>query len=112
MNDNHVRRENRGERIARDELTEGQTVVMQWKPYQWAADAHDGAICGRQVVTVERPPSDDIAGDASLTTETGVSLRDYGQGRRYVSGPTAGADDVPDRTDIGTGARYFEVNDE
>lgn len=106
MNDNHVPRENRGERVERSELQAGETVVMEWSPYTWAAEAHNGALAGRMRVTVVTPPCDNIAGDAVIETNGGIRLRDYGEGRRYVSGPSE-RDDMPTPTDIGTGARYY-----
>jgi hypothetical protein len=106
MNDNHVRRSERGERVNREDIKSGDTVVMDWNPYRWARDAHSG-LTGRMTVTVETAAADDIAGDMVVRTPDGLLLRDYGGGRRYVAGPSGGVGDMPERTDVGTGAHYY-----
>jgi hypothetical protein len=110
MNDNHVRRSERGERVNREDIKSGDTVVMDWNPYDWWLAAHnprETRVTGRMTVTVETAAADDIAGDMVVRTPDGLLLRDYGGGRRYVAGPSGGVGDMPERTDVGTGAHYY-----
>jgi len=103
MEDNttHIPRDERGEQIDRDELEAGDTVIVEWSPYQWWSD-HTG-ISGRTVMRVIDGP--DFTGDVRLKVND-IILRDYGEGRRYVSGPSY-EEDMPERTDVGMGARYY-----
>lgn len=104
-----VDRDDRGERIARDAVEEGDTVVFEWSPYQWWSRETD--VSGRVVVEVTTAPADDLhVGDAVLEVVglDGMTLRDYG-GMGYVAGPAEFNDDTPDRTDVGRGGRYYEL---
>jgi hypothetical protein len=103
---NYIPRDERGNRIERNELTEGEEVIFEWSPYQWWSD-HTG-VSGRVKATVMSGP--DIAGDITVGIDgAAMTLRDYGGSRRYVSGPSF-EEDMPERTDIGMGARYYEVD--
>jgi len=102
-----IPRHKRGSRIERTDISEGMTVVFDWSPYGWYTRGTD--ISGRvkaRVVDVC-----DISGDIKVETENGETLRDYGEGRRYVSGRADFQDGVPSRTDVGTGAKYYEVDE-
>jgi len=100
----HMTRDERGAQIARNDIEAGDKVVVEWSPYAWWTDETD--VSGRVRAVVE---SVGHFGDITLTVEgTDIKLRDYGEGRRYVSGPAAFNPETPDRTDVGTGARYYE----
>jgi hypothetical protein len=118
-NSNHVRRENRGEKIARSDVSEGDTVVFDWSPYDWWN--RETGVSGR--VKARVTDVCDISGDIVIrvldgsevihsdgTVSHGEVLRDYGEGRRYVSGRADFCDGVPDRTDVGMGGRYYKVD--
>lgn len=99
---------NAGDRIERSDLEQNDVVMMKWSPYGWFSDGTGLGGCLR--VRVDVAPADDIAGDGRLVVEgSGEVLRDYGGGRRYVSGPAGFNPDTPDRTDVGMGATYYEV---
>ena len=99
-----VSRQERGSRIERTDVSEGDTVVMEWSPYGWYED--EVGTCDR--ITVEVTDVCTIGGDIILKTDDGEILRDYGEGRRYVSGRADFQDGVPDRTDVGIGAVYYD----
>lgn len=107
MNDNtdFIRRENRGDKIPRSDVETGDTVVFDWSPYDWWTD--ETAVSGRVLATVTDVC--DISGDIVLDID-GETVRDYGEGRRYVSGRADFCDGVPNRTDVGQGGRYYEVD--
>jgi len=102
----HISRNERGARIERTDVSDGMTVIMEWSPYRWWTDEADvsGRVVGRVTDVC------DISGDIVLEVD-GETVRDYGEGRRYVSGRADFQDGVPSRTDVGTGARYYEVDE-
>lgn len=95
-------------RIDRSELETGDTVVFGWNPYEWYAE--QTGVSG--YMTAEITDVCDISGDIVMElTETGETVRDYGEGRRYVSGRSDWMDDMPDRTDVGMGGQYYQFAD-
>ena len=93
-----------GERIERDSLEKGDTVVVEWSPYEWAKDS-EGYV---QLHEVEVVGVDDSTGDIKLKAPDGKTMRDLGSGRYKVMGPSENHPGVPDYTDVGTGVdRYY-----
>jgi len=101
-----VSRHERGSRIERTDVQAGDTVVFEWSPYGWYSRNTD--VHGRVKAVVADVC--DISGDITVEVD-GETLRDYGEGRRYVSGRADFQDGVPSRTDVGIGATYYEVNE-
>ena len=101
----HIRRNERGTRKERTNVQAGDKVVFEWSPYQWLTDETDvsGRVVGRVTYVC------DIPGDIVLEVN-GETRRDYGEGRRYVSGRADFNSETPDRTDVGMGGRYYEVD--
>jgi len=101
----HISRNERGARIERTDVSEGMTVIMEWSPYRWWTDETD--VSGR--VTAHVTDVCDISGDIVLEVD-GETVRDYGEGRRYVSGRADFNSETPDRTDVGMGGTYYKVD--
>lgn len=88
----------------RDNLEEGEKVVLDWDPYRWASEV-EGYVdrCYVEVIEVH-----DGSGDIKLEMEDGRVLIDLGEKRSQVMGFAENKEDVPDYTDVGLNATYYK----
>lgn len=88
-----------GDKISRDELEEGDEVILEWSPYDWAKE-NEGYV-SRHEAEVDSIHS--TSGDIRLTLPDGRTIKDLGGSRVQVMGPSENTDSVPDYTDVGAG---------